>query len=71
MQHTTRRTPQHAHLLNIARVSERTQLATSTIYALAKRGAFPRPIRIGKHSRWIAGEVDQYIACLAAKRAGA
>jgi prophage regulatory protein len=58
----------HSHLLNITAVSERTHLARSTIYALAQRGRFPRPIRIGKHSRWIAGEVDQFIADLAAAR---
>jgi predicted DNA-binding transcriptional regulator AlpA len=68
MQHATRSQPQDGHLLKLAGVSERTQLARSTIYALARIGRFPRPIRIGKHSRWIAGEVDQFIADLAAAR---
>ena len=29
-----------------------------------KVGKFPAPVKLGKHSRWVEGEVEQYISGL-------
>ena len=48
-------------LLKIDEVVERTGLGHSTIYKLIGLGQFPAPIHLGG-SRWIAAEVDEYLA---------
>jgi prophage regulatory protein len=49
-------------ILRLPAVKARTGLATS-IYQLARAGAFPRPIKLGaKASGWIQSEVDEFLA---------
>lgn len=54
----------HSQLLKIADVQRRTQLCRASIYNHVKAGAFPAPVKIGKHSRWLESEVEQYISGL-------
>ena len=47
--------------LRVRQVTERTGLSRSTIYALAKSGQFPTPIKIGQRaSAWLASDVDDW-----------
>ena len=47
--------------IRIRQVTERTGLSRSTIYALAKSGQFPTPIKIGQRaSAWLASDVDDW-----------
>ena len=47
--------------LRVRQVTERTGLSRSTIYALAKSGQFPSPIKIGQRaSAWLASDVDDW-----------
>ena len=47
--------------IRIRQVTERTGLSRSTIYALAKSGQFPSPIKIGQRaSAWLASDVDDW-----------
>lgn len=60
-------------LLNLAQVVERVGLQKSTIFNLIHKGTprFPSQVRINGASRWIAGEVEGYLAEVAAKRPNA
>jgi prophage regulatory protein len=51
-----------ARLLPLARVSADTSLGRSSIYALIQRGIFPPPLKIGRSSRWLADEIDAWLA---------
>ena len=43
-------------------VRQRTGLGNSQIYALAAKGEFPKPIKLGKRaSGWIEDEIDEWI----------
>ena len=47
--------------LRVRQVTERTGLSRSTIYALAKSGHFPAPIKIGQRaSAWLASDIDAW-----------
>ena len=49
-------------LLDRHAVEVMTAMSTSTLYDAMARGAFPRPVRIGKRSvRWKAHEVQAWI----------
>ena len=39
-------------------------LAYSSLYQLVADGEFPNPRKIGKRSRWVRAEIDQWIAGL-------
>jgi prophage regulatory protein len=50
-------------LLRLPQVKQRTGLSRSTIYALAARGEFPRPISLGRRSvAWVASEISQWVS---------
>ena len=50
-------------ILRLPQVRQRVGLSRSTIYALAAKGAFPAPIKIGSRAAgWLASEVDQWLA---------
>jgi len=34
----------------------------SRIYALIQQGEFPAPVKIGKSSRWVKAEVDEWLS---------
>jgi prophage regulatory protein len=59
----------HTQLLRIAEVQKRTQLSRASIYNHVKAKSFPAPIKLGKHSRWLENELEQYISGLTAARA--
>jgi prophage regulatory protein len=56
------------YLLKVKDVQRRTQLSRATLYAYIRAGRFPAPVRLGRHSRWVEGEVQQYISALMAAR---
>lgn len=58
----------HSQLLKIAEVQKRAQLSRASIYNYVKAGKFPAPVKLGKHSRWVESEVEQYIGQLMAAR---
>lgn len=52
-------------LLKISDVCERTSMSRSTIYNMIASGTFPSPISITPSmSRWLASDLDKWIACL-------
>ena len=54
--------PQQKILLRRKDVEQRTGLSRSSIYALAKEGAFPRPVSLSTRSvAWVTEEVDAWI----------
>lgn len=61
-----RRSPDHnlspLLLLPLRAVSGRCFLSHSHIYSLIREGLFPAPVKIGRTSRWVASEIDTWIA---------
>jgi prophage regulatory protein len=56
------------NLLTLNEVGKAVQRGRTGIYALIKsEQAFPAPIKIGRSSRWLASEVNEWIAEQAAK----
>lgn len=53
--------PGPTELITLPRVEERTGIKRSSIYRLIALGLFPAPIHLGG-SKWIAAEVDEYLA---------
>lgn len=50
------------NLIGIDRVSEKTTLSRSTIYAYAAVGKFPRAVRVGvRQVGWVESEVDAWL----------
>ncbi len=48
--------------LRISDVVEKVGLARSTIYALARKGQFPSPIKLGLHaSGWLEGQLEDWL----------
>lgn len=43
-------------------VRDRVGMHPSTIYAEMKAGRFPLPVKLGRSSRWVESEIDEYIA---------
>lgn len=62
---------QPIELIDLPRVLTMTGLRKSTIYALAKRGDFPAPAKLGAASRWSRAEVEGWIAARLAERTAA
>jgi excisionase family DNA binding protein len=55
-------------LLTIKEVLRLTRLGRSTAYRLLSAGSFPNPIKIGRSSRWLKSDVDEWIAKQATTR---
>ena len=49
-------------------VMDRLRCGRSKIYVLMDNDDFPRPIKIGRDNRWIASEVEAWLARQAARR---
>lgn len=48
---------------DVKAVSKRIGLATSTVWAKAKKGQLPKPIKISNgYTRWKSSEIDEYLA---------
>lgn len=59
----------HRRLMRLARVVEDVDLSPSTIYDMAAKGRFPRPIKISaRASAWIEDEVQDWIEAKIAGR---
>ena len=57
-------------LIGLKEVMRRTSLSRTVIYEKMQRGdGFPRHVRIGRRSAWVASEVDAWIKSLMAQRA--
>lgn len=48
-------------LINIRNVCSRVGFCRSKVYAMIKESSFPKPIKIGKASRWDDEDIDQWI----------
>ena len=56
-------------LIRIKDVMARTSLTRGTVYRLVADGKFPKPVHIAERSpRWVAAEVDRYVAERLAER---
>jgi len=55
-------------LLNFLGVSQAVQFGRSRVYGMIKAGDFPKPIKVGKSSRWLKAEIDAWISKQAAQR---
>ena len=49
-------------LLDLVGVRRRVFVAVPTLYGWMAQGTFPRPIKVGRASRWLASEVDAWVA---------
>lgn len=47
--------------LNISDLCEMLKLNRSTIYRQAQEGKFPKPLKIGKASRWLYSDVINFL----------
>jgi len=61
-QHTT------DNLIQISALVEMLQRSRASIYRDIKRGAFPKPLKLGSSSRWRRSEIEAYIDELAEDR---
>jgi prophage regulatory protein len=57
---------QQAQFLRLKEVTARIGLRSTTIYQYVALGAFPRPRKFGRSSRWVTAEVNDWIAKRAA-----
>lgn len=51
-------------LLSLEEVMAKVSMSSSAIYARIAKGQFPRPIKLGRSSRWNQVELDQWVANL-------
>lgn len=60
-----------SRLLRIDQVEELTAISRSHIYHLASLGQFPRQVQLfGRSVRWVAHEVEEWIAKRCERRSG-
>jgi prophage regulatory protein len=60
---------QSRRVLRLPDVVQKTGLKRDSVYRKIRDGSFPKPLKLSERaSGWIEGEVDQWIADLAAKR---
>ena len=53
---------ENSNLLRLQQVINRTGLGRSSIYSMASKGEFPKPIKIGlRSSAWLENEVRDWI----------
>jgi predicted DNA-binding transcriptional regulator AlpA len=57
-----------ARLLDRRELTAKVNLSYPTVWALMKKGAFPRSVVIGGKTLWLEHEIDQYIARLPRRR---
>lgn len=55
-------------LLDFATVSRKVGLSRKSIYCRIRTGEFPQQVKIGRASRWLKHEVDEWIVGVAAAR---
>jgi prophage regulatory protein len=59
-----------SRLLPFVRVRERVGISRTSIYGLISTGDFPRPVKVGRASRWLSGEIDGWVNSLVEARDG-
>ena len=53
---------ENSNLLRLQQVMDRTGLGRSSIYAMASKGGFPKPIKIGlRSSAWLENEIKDWV----------
>jgi prophage regulatory protein len=57
-------------LLSMAELSVKVSLSDTVIYDRIKAGTFPRPVHLGRASRWVESEITEWIESLVATRDG-
>jgi prophage regulatory protein len=55
-------------LISLPEVVHRTGMCRSIVYRLVSRDQFPRPVKVGRSTRWVDVEVDRWIDAAAAAR---
>lgn len=61
--------PQPIKLIRLPEVVARTGMGKSSIWARAKAGTFPQPVKLGpRTTAWVASEVDRWAADAVAQR---
>lgn len=50
-----------SNLITSKQVMERLKISRTSLHRLEKKPGFPRKIKIGRLSRWIEIQIDQYI----------
>lgn len=55
-------------LLTYKQVSAQLAISTSQLFALVASGQFPRPLKVGRSSRFLDSEVNNWVADRAADR---
>lgn len=55
-------------LLPFQEVRAQVSLCRTSIYGLISQGAFPKPTKIGRASRWLSTEIDDWVVDLADRR---
>lgn len=60
--------PENPDRFIVKGVRDRVGMHPSTIYAEIKAGRFPAPVKLGRSSRWVESEIDNYIAARIAER---
>lgn len=48
-------------LVNMAFITEFTGLSDKWFYKLIQEGQFPRPIKLGRSSRWLKSEIEAWV----------
>lgn len=48
-------------LVDMAFITKFTQLTDKWFYKLIQEGAFPKPIKLGRSSRWLKSEVEAWM----------
>ncbi|WP_433925716.1 helix-turn-helix transcriptional regulator [Stenotrophomonas nematodicola] len=62
--------PTSVRLLPIAEVCQIVGLGESTVWARARRGTFPKPVKLSERTtRWVSTEVEHWMAQAIARRA--
>lgn len=49
------------YLMDLKQVSVAIGFKKTTIYKWIHEGAFPKPVKIGRHVRWASNEIEEWI----------
>ena len=60
-------TPQR-RLLRLTEVEQIINMKRSWVYGEVAQGRFPKPLKIGRASRWDSAVIDEYLASLSARQ---
>ncbi|MGV0960621.1 MAG: helix-turn-helix transcriptional regulator [Limnohabitans sp.] len=65
MESTSTQTPV---LLTIRELRQTTKMGRSFVYQEIQAGRFPRPVKLGRSSRWLATEIHEWVNAQACAR---